>query len=34
MHDGFDHAVAIVGDQVESLLVFGKAEMVGDKLIE
>ena len=34
MDDGFDHAVTVVGDQVESLLGFGKGEVVSHKLIE
>jgi len=34
MDDGFDHTVTVVGDQVESLLGFGKGEMVCHKLIE
>ena len=34
MDDGFDHAVTVVGDQVESLLGFGEGEMVCHKLIE
>jgi hypothetical protein len=34
MDDGFDHTVTVVGDQVESLLGFGKGEMVCHKLIK
>ena len=32
--DGLHHAIAIVGDKVESLLALGKREMVSHNLIE
>ena len=34
MDDGFDHAVTVIGDQVESLFGFGQGEMVCHKLID